>query len=432
MHSASIGHRLSLARILLCAVLVTMMNPLTGLAQTPPPQVSFELRPHCDSTEYRAAMQSDSAPTTTPVADSTCPVFAVKDPQTKQTPVLKDGEPLDMDLIIHNPANQPINRFRAWIAYDPTVIEGELIKIASAFPTPMPGEADFSATDGYIKLSGSADKAQTASTIIVARIRLHALPMALNFTPITFYDATGKPASHTGIFTKSGDVETNLASDTSGPLLVQVASSATSSVITLPTSGSSVSAASSAVLSAVSSEVASTVSSLSSVSPAASSTAPVANVFDLLQVKHLRITTEGSSVFLAWDVLPSSELVGYNLYYGTVSGKYLQKRSIDKNSATMTIRALPIGVTYYFAVRGVNAQNTETDFSQEVGISVGKPETSTSPLTANSITPETPTPQTGGTVSGETGLPSALLLFLLLSAAIGTGLAFRRQLSAKV
>ncbi len=145
-----------------------------------------------------------------------------------------------------------------------------------------------------------------------------------------------------------------------------------------------------------------------------------------------RVTTEGSSVFLAWDKLPSADLVGYNLYYGTVSGQYLQKRSIDKNTTSMTIRALPEGVTYYFAIRGVDKDNRETDFSQEVGISVGNPATSTSPLSASAIERAPNTPRTGGNVSGETGLASTAVLFLVLSAVIGTGLAFRRQLSAKV
>ncbi len=419
------GHRLLKARTLLCAALVSIVAPVTAYAQAPAQPITFELRPHCDSTEYRAAMKSDSVPSTTAVADSSCASFEIKDPQTKQTPLLKDGEPLDMDLIIHNPTGQPIGRFRAWIAYDPTVIEGELIQIAKAFPTPMPGETDFSTTDGYIKLSGTADQPQTATTIIVAHVRLHTRPTSPTAVPITFYDVTGMPASHTGIFTSVNGQEANLATDSAGSLMVQIAGSA--NVASSAPSSAAASVQASSTMS-VASEMPVSVASIAT----QSSTPSNAGVFELLQVKNLRVTTEGSSVFLAWNVLPSSELVGYNLYYGTVTGEYLQKRSVDKNSATMTIRALPIGVTYYFAVRGVNADNRETDFSQEVGINVGKPETSTSPLTANSITPAPHTPTTGGTVSGETGPTSTLLLFLVLSAMIGTGLAFRRQLSAKV
>ncbi len=388
----------------------------------------FELRPHCDSIDYRAAFNVTNS-TTTAIADSACPTFGVKDPQTRQTSVLKEGDPLDMDLIINNPSAQSIQRFRAWIAYDPTAIEGELIEIAKTFPTPTPGANDFSVSDGMIKVSGTADKGQNGTRIIVAHIRLHALATAQSGIPVTFYDATGTPTSHTAIFTKNGTTDTNIASAAPGSLFVQMVPSA----VTTGASSAASQTTSNAGTSSAGSE-ASAVSAAASATSAASSVAtpaPTPAVFGILQVQHLKLTTEGSSVFLAWDVLPSADLIGYNLYYGTVSGRYLQKRSVDKNSTTMTIRALPEGITYYFAVRGVNAQNQETDFSQEAGISVGNPKTSTAPLSASTISKAPKTPQTGGTVSGETGLSSTLLLFLLLSAITGTALAFRRQLSAK-
>ncbi len=376
--------------------------------------IVFELRPHCDSIDYRTAFAVPPKDGTTPVADSTCPQYDVKDPQTRQTAVMKAGDALDWDLVIHNPTAQPVQRFRAWIAYDPTVLEGELIEIAKAFPTPTPGETDFSPTDGMIKVSASADAPQTGNKIIVARIRLHTLPSTQSSVPVTFYDATGKPDSHTAIFTKNGTQDTNVATALPGSVMVQVT----------PSAGSAQSAATSTA--------ATTSSAASSIATAVTGSTNNTGVFELLQVQHLRVTTEGSSVFLAWDKLPSADLVGYNLYYGTISGQYLQKRSIDKNSTSMTIRALPEGVTYYFAIRGVDKDNRETDFSQEVGISVGNPATSTSPLSASAIERAPSTPRTGGNVSGETGMASTVALFLVLSAVIGTGLAFRRQLSAKV
>ncbi len=151
------------------------------------------------------------------------------------------------------------------------------------------------------------------------------------------------------------------------------------------------------------------------------------SVFTMLQVQGARVTTEGSSVFLAWDTLPSSEIIGYNVYYGTTMGSYIQRRGVDKSATSITIRALPVATTYYFAVRGVNAAGKETDFSQEVAVSVGNPRTSTSPLNANSLPTNTPT--TNGDISGQTGTSTVLIAFLLISALTGTMLAFRRQWS---
>lgn len=426
------GHRPLATGTFLCLFVASLLAPLSTEAASSSASVgaTFILRPHCDSTDFRAAFAVTNT-VTAAVSDSACPDFAVKDPQTRQTQSLKEGDPLDMDLILVNPSAQPITRFRAWIAYDPTVIEGELLDVATAFPTPTPGEKDFSVSDGMIKVSGSADTPQTGTHLIVAHIRLHALPTTQTSVPMTFYDVTGTVSSHTAIIIKNGTTETNIASDVPGTLLVQMTPSPTTSVTVSSsmTASGAVSSASSSALTASSAQSVAASTAASSIPLA--QPAPTPSVFNLLQVQHLKLTTEGSSVFLAWDTLPSADLVGYNLYYGTISGKYLQKRSVDKNSTTMTIRALPEGVTYYFAVRGVNAQNTETDFSQEVGISVGNPKTSTAPLSASALTQAPQTPQTSGTVSGTTGPSSSLLLFLLVSAVAGTALAFRRQLSAK-
>jgi hypothetical protein len=363
--------------------------------------------------------------------DSACPSFSIKDPQNKQTNVLKTGDPLDMDLIVHNPSGKPIVRFRTWIAFDPTAIMGEQIDVSNLFPTPTPGEQVFSVSDGYIKISGTADVTQNDTKIIVARIRLHTLPKNITSTPVTFYDVSGSTTSRTGVFTKESGQEANIATETQGSLLILLAHDAPPGEV--PPSVVDVSAGQNASLPTPASSAASSVASVSTSGSKITGLAPPAptpTAFNLLQVKHLRVTTEGSSVFLSWDVLPSSEIVGYNLYYGTVSGKYIQKRSVDKNSTNITIRALSVGTTYYFAVRGVNAKNRETDFSQEVGVSVGNPATSTAPLTASAMKQIIKTPKTDGKVSGETGVSSTLLLFLLLSAIIGTTLAFRRQLHA--
>lgn len=408
MNTRLSAHRLQ-SRIAALALILTITAPSLAFAQTVADQpVTFELRPHCESMEADAAFGTNIVPGTQPISDSQCTSYDVQDPQTKKTPVLKEGDPLDMDLIIHNPAGKPVERFRAWIAFDPSVVEGEKIDISKFFPTPMPGETDFSTADGYIKVSGSADTAQTAATIIVAHIRMHVLKSSLSSSPVTFYDASGSATSHTGVFVKNGSDETNICSTTLGTLSIQLTGT------TPPTGGAM-----------------STASSMQTTTSGATMSAPAQNTaFSLLQVQNLKLTTDGSSVFLAWDKLPSSELVGYNLYYGTISGKYIQKRSVDKNTTNITIRALPTGTTYYFAIRGVNAQYQETDFSQEAGISVGDPATSTAPLTASVKDMSPSTPKTGGTISGDTGSPSTILLFAALCAVIGTSLAFRRQLSA--
>ncbi len=119
------------------------------------------------------------------------------------------------------------------------------------------------------------------------------------------------------------------------------------------------------------------------------------------------------------------------MYYGAVSGQYLQRKTVDKSEQTLTLRGLPEGTTYYFAVRGVNASGLETDFSNEVSVMIGKPKTSTAPLAASMIDgPNGKNPDTGGKISGDTGVGSILVLSIIGCAVVGTALAMRRQLIA--
>jgi hypothetical protein len=173
-------------------------------------------------------------------------------------------------------------------------------------------------------------------------------------------------------------------------------------------------------------------------SSAAATSVPSA-AFGLLQVQNVRITTEGTSVYLGWEALKSSQLQGYNIYYGTTTGRYIQRKTVNGNVQSLAIRSLPAGTTYYFSLRAVSLSDQESAFSGEVAVTVGDPKTATAPLAPGSI-PNDAGPgknpvqgsvtQDGGTVPGETGIPSTLALLALISSVIGTAFASRRQLVA--
>jgi hypothetical protein len=154
-------------------------------------------------------------------------------------------------------------------------------------------------------------------------------------------------------------------------------------------------------------------------------------LFPLLQIQNLRVTTQGRNLLVAWQPLGSSALKGYNVYYGTVSGQYIQRRSIPISPPSLTIRDLEPNTQYFVAVRGFAEGNTETAFTQEASVIIGKPETASSPLITSGedlTSPENPLEVRERTIiSGESGPTSTLLLFLFLSACIGTALAARRS-----
>lgn len=422
MHTHLFRHRLvasyAIASILSCALLPATVHAIGN--------ASFEFRPHCEGDDLVDNAFGGPSPDVqgmTKLAEGTCLIYDVRDPMSMQTPKAQAGDTLDMDIVLNNPDAKAIERFRVWVAYDPTVLQGLDATVSSAFPVPTPGESGFTDNNGTLKLSGTATTPVTKERFPVAHIRFKVLKDTLDGTPLTFTDRTEDADSKTGVFESQNPNNENILLSALGSLYVRLAgvpSPAQTGTDAAPASETTQGA--SDTHDAATSTATSSGNSSSSSSPKAAVTQ---KAFNLLQVLGLRVTTDGSSVFLAWDNLPSSELAGYNVYYGTVTGHYIQRRTVDKAANSLTIRALPVGTTYYFAIRAYNATGEETVFSQEVGVSVGNPRTSTSPLAANSL--PTKTPQTGGQVSGETGVSSTLLMMILGCAAVGTMIAVRRQ-----
>ncbi len=165
---------------------------------------------------------------------------------------------------------------------------------------------------------------------------------------------------------------------------------------------------------------------------AGSSVPSGSSTFTLLQVQNVRVTTRDTQIFLGWDPLSSTELGGYNIYYGTVSGRYIQRRSIPSTASSLVLRDLQPDVTYFLAVRAVNLSGQESIFSQEVSVTVGKPETSSSPLLATEPAQLPPPENTitthgGKGVTGTTGVSDNVFILAVISACIGTAFAFARH-----
>ena len=67
---------------------------------------------------------------------------------------------------------------------------------------------------------------------------------------------------------------------------------------------------------------------------------------------------------LAWDQNPESDIAGYKIHYGTVSGNYQYDVDVG-NSTSCTISGLTEGTKYYFAATAYNAAG-ESELSQEI------------------------------------------------------------------
>ena len=444
-----------------------------------------------------------------------CGAFDVQDAQTLKTTALREGDILDIDVIVNNPGSQKISHVRAWLSYDPAILDGQMLTISDGFPVVTPTEKDFYAEEGYAKIEASAsDKVPADAVVAVARIQFKVKKTAPVGTPIGFHDA--QPGGHTFVMTKEGSDESYILKEEPGVLLVTFQGSAAAGassadaaapVASAPSTatgvlsdnelavappadfnplGGAVSSAKAASGATTSSSAAKKtaaggsciqnqecetglciggscvqggtvanggactvdeqcssglcgnnlcVASLGEKKLPADEVSPQRTAFGLLQVQNLRITTEGSSVFLAWDNLRSSALQSYNIYYGTTSGRYIQRKTIAKEENSIRIRSLPTGAVYYFAVRAVNVQSEESAFSREVSVTVGNPSTATMPLNLETTTPAPTNPLEGSVTQnhndalpGQTGISSFMAAILLASAVAGTLLASRRQM----
>lgn len=79
-----------------------------------------------------------------------------------------------------------------------------------------------------------------------------------------------------------------------------------------------------------------------------------------------------NSVTLAWDASGGPSVTGYRVYYGQTSGSY-STSVVGGNVPTIRVDGLAEGVTYYFAVTAFTATGLESDFSNELSVTV--PET---------------------------------------------------------
>ncbi len=398
---------------------------MTGFAQEADP-ISLALEPHCSSEDQ-----------------TECPAFEVLDAQHLATGSMRAGDILDIDIVLLHGKGKGITTVRSWLSYDPESLDVRNVSLSPVLAEPIPGEQSADPTQKIVKIGGDTGEIRSDHEVI-ARITFQVKASAEN-TIISFSNYRDDGMGQTAV---RGESRLN---DKKGGLppppcldelicrreivsLLSVEPSALA-VLVEPTTQSVPDplVASAQTIEQVEPIV---IPLLGSTDPAPSQPEAIPgnspSSFSLLQVQNLRVTSRDSSIFLGWQPLKSSALAGYNVYYGTVSGKYIQRRSIPATASSLVIRDLEPGTTYFIAVRGYNAENQESVFSQEVSVTVGDPESSTAPLIAE-LTETQPAPENlienrgGKAINGDTGVSNVVMMLFLGSAFIGTAFAVHKQ-----
>lgn len=91
-----------------------------------------------------------------------------------------------------------------------------------------------------------------------------------------------------------------------------------------------------------------------------------------LTVSNLEISSfDDDSVTLSWSRVVNDAVEGYAVYSGAESGVYSERKEISHPWTTYTtINGLTTGVTYYFAVKSYTAEGEDSEYSNEVSITL--------------------------------------------------------------
>jgi hypothetical protein len=439
------------ASLALAILVILSALPLQGVrAQAAGTTLAIE--PHCTSQDR-----------------TSCAVYSVQDATRITTLAMNTGDILDIDIVLRTDQPSAVRDVRAWLRYDAKVLEARSVELSGTITSPTPGEQSIDAAQGIVKIGGSL-QGMSRQTAAIVRVTFRVIKAGSD-TTINFDQYLPSGAGHTAVNGEGvsapgdGNYQGSLpqppcidilvgcgTTERTSMLLVRPASL----VVELGSGNETGAAGGVAGNQGAGSTVSSVVNTMSSVASSVmnqgslTSNTAGANAsggrtesgtrfneapsgFMLLQVQGIQITTRDNSAYVGWTALQSSEVKGYNIYYGAVTGRYLQRRSIPPTYTTTIIRDLEPGMTYYFAVRAFNERNEETMFSREVSVTIGQPETATSPLLVSGLSETRVENVISGhgntTITGETGIGTGVSIVLLLSAVIGTTFAARRQFS---
>ncbi|MBT4937270.1 hypothetical protein HON22_05115 [Candidatus Peregrinibacteria bacterium] len=264
-----------------------------------------------------------------------------------------------VSIYIENPSKQQIASVQSWLKYDPQVLKGKKIDAsASPFDFVAPGENSFDDTQGQLKIGRSSiTGGSNEEKILVAEVAFEWLKK--QNTTLSFYNFQLDNSGNTNVMVFQEGFPVNILKE--GPKALEISASG----VVIPASNLGNSEGNE--------------TSNQPVTDNDSNTELLENevAFETLRPSDLRITSGPEYVILSWESM--EEIQGYNLYYSNVSGRYLQRRTVG-NVEEYYLDKLETGKDYYFALTAYDNTNKETDYSDEVRIRVGYPDSSTSPL----------------------------------------------------
>jgi hypothetical protein len=263
------------------------------------------------------------------------------------------GDEFGLDVILKNPGKAKVISVRTWLNYDSGILEGTAIDTKDTkFTLSAPGEDEFSASEGYVKIGRSnITGGATDEELKIATVKFKVKAATSATTQISPYDYQ---------VTELGHVSVNIIEDGFPINILAKAPEA----VTLTLGGFTGTTGGTDTTPVI-------------------DTTPVDIGGPSLPLPQrptgLRIHSNSNVVELKWDKTEDENRAGYNLYYGRTSGNYSRMRPVG-NVNSIKLDELAKGETYFFALTAHNALNQESDYSDEAGVIVGQSLSSTSPF----------------------------------------------------
>jgi hypothetical protein len=275
---------------------------------------------------------------------------------------VSQGQEFTVDIVLKNPSKQNVISVRSWLNYDPMALQATALDTKdSVFNLAAPGEDDISASEGKIKIGRSNISGGVSDTEVkVATVHFQVQSAVAGKTTLSFYDYQVSELGHTSVNIIDQGFPLNILGKEPDKLDFQLNPGGVSApVIPAP--------------------VENPVTPTAPVTPNYGVGGNVGFATDLVRPLNLKANTGSGYIDLAWDTSYDPARVGFNLYYGKTSGQYARRRTLGNLNA-FRLDGLSNNDSYYLAITAFDQLNRESDYSNEVGIIVNQPLSSTAPF----------------------------------------------------
>jgi len=276
------------------------------------------------------------------------------------------GTPMKIDLVIENPKREMITSVRAKLKFNSEdILVTDLDTQDSDFNLAAPNENDIDEDEGTVMIGRSfTGGSKSNQEFFVGTLTISALKNGAKLEFMNFQDTE---LGDTGIFFTSGlttenrlrEEPKNLQIGDDGTMVQDQPNVNVEPIITNPY---------------------------------------IPKETFLPRPSGLRIQTDDqSNVRLIWPIGEDASIKGYYLYYSQKSGYYLRRRDVGKTNFAL-FPNLPAGEKYFFAIKAYNEFDQESDYSNEVSVTVGMPGSESAGFTGD----PTKTPETAEDVAEKT------------------------------